>query len=115
MTARALLLGLGVLLFLAGIGVVMLGGAFGTIGGLWLLGSGGILIVAVLVERTRYRSEVADRAGEAPGPGGGEATDVPMEARFRRTDEVFEDPTSRRRMRVWVDAATGERRYRAEG
>jgi hypothetical protein len=38
-----------------------------------------------------------------------------MEPRFRRTDEFFEDPTSRRRMRVWLDATTGERRYRAEG
>jgi len=27
---------------------------------------------------------------------------------------VFVDPTSDRRMRVWLDQATGERRYRAE-
>jgi hypothetical protein len=38
-----------------------------------------------------------------------------MEPRFRRTDEFFEDPTSRQRMRVWLDPVTGERRYRAEG
>ena len=39
-----------------------------------------------------------------------------MEPRFRRTDELFEeDPSSRRTMRVWLDPATGERRYRAEG
>jgi hypothetical protein len=37
-----------------------------------------------------------------------------MEPRFRRTDELFEDPSSRRPMRVWLDPATGERRYRAE-
>ena len=37
-----------------------------------------------------------------------------MEPRFRRTDEVFVDPTTRRRMRVWLDPANGERRYRAE-
>ena len=30
-------------------------------------------------------------------------------------DEFFEDPTSRQQMRVWLDPATGERRYRAEG
>ncbi len=114
-TARALILALGLLLFLGGIGAVLLGGPAGAFGGLWLLVSGGVLIIAVLLERTRYRSEAADRAGDAPGPGGGEAHDAPIEPRFRRTDEVFEDPTSHLRMRVWVDPATGERRYRAEG
>jgi hypothetical protein len=30
------------------------------------------------------------------------------------TDEVFVDPESGKRMRVWYDAATGQREYRAE-
>ena len=30
------------------------------------------------------------------------------------TDEVFIDPETGRRMRVWYDATTGEREYRAE-
>jgi hypothetical protein len=30
------------------------------------------------------------------------------------TDEVFVDPQSGKRMRVWYDPATGEREYRAE-
>jgi hypothetical protein len=32
---------------------------------------------------------------------------------WERTDEVFVDPTTNRRMRVWVDV-TGERHYVAE-
>ena len=35
-------------------------------------------------------------------------------AGFRSTDEVFVDPATRRRMRVLLDPATGERRYIAE-
>jgi hypothetical protein len=115
LSARALLLGLGAVMFLVGAIAATTGGAAGAVGGIWLLISGGVLIIAILLERTRYRSELADRSGETPGPGGGEAPDVPMDSRFRRSDEVFEDPTSRRRMRVWIDPVTGERRYRAEG
>jgi hypothetical protein len=32
----------------------------------------------------------------------------------RPTDEVFTDPDTGRRMRVWYDASTGQREYRAE-
>jgi hypothetical protein len=38
-----------------------------------------------------------------------------MDQRFRRTDELFVDPTTGHTMRVWLDPSTGERRYRAEG
>ena len=40
--------------------------------------------------------------------------EAPLEERFRRTDEVFEDPTTQRQIRVWFDAASGERRYRLD-
>ena len=72
---------------------------------------------AHFLERYKHITPVPawDTAGAAPGPGGGESLDTPMEPRFRRTDELFEDPSSRRTMRVWLDPATGERRYRAEG
>jgi hypothetical protein len=33
---------------------------------------------------------------------------------WQRTDEVFVDPTTNRRMRVWVDPADGARHYVAE-
>jgi len=109
------LLAIGGLLLIGGLALVVLGGTGAAVAGLWAVLSGGILLVAVAVERMRYRSEQAERVAAPPGPGGGEEPDAPLEVRFGRTDEVFEDPTSRERMRVWLDPATGERRYRAEG
>ena len=38
---------------------------------------------------------------------------VPAEG-WNRTDEVFVDPTTNRRMRVWVDPRDGARHYVAE-
>ena len=111
---RVLLAFVGALMLLGGLAVII-GGGPEAFGGLWLVVTGGVLLIAVALERLRYRSEQADRVGAPPGPGGGESLDVPMEPRFRRTDEFFEDPTSRLRMRVWLDPTTGERRYRAEG
>jgi hypothetical protein len=111
---RVLLTFVGALMLFGGLAVIV-GGGPGAFAGLWLVVTGGILLIGVALERLRYRSEQADRVGAPPGPGGGESLDAPMEPRFRRTDEFFEDPTSRRRMRVWLDATTGERRYRAEG
>ena len=67
-----------------------------------------------MIERNRYRSEAADRSFETTGPGGGEPSAGTLEPRFRPTDERFVDPTTRRRMRVYLDNRTGERRYVAE-
>lgn len=83
-------------------------------GGLALVVVGVILILAAVVERRRYRSESAEPSGLPIGPGGGEPEGETLDGRFRRTGERFVDPTSGRRMRVWLDPATGERRYRAE-
>ena len=55
--------------------------------------------MVVALEVTRYRS----RAQEERGPAG-----------FEQTGEVFLDPTSGERMRVWFDPRTGERRYEAD-
>jgi hypothetical protein len=74
---------------------------------------GTAIMVAAVVQRSRYRSEAAERGHDEPGPGGGESGY--MEPRFMPTTEVFADPTSRHLMRVYVDPRTGERRYRAEG
>jgi hypothetical protein len=104
----------GALGLIVGLAVIVAGGP-AAFGGLWLIFTGGVLLLAVAFERQRYRSEQAEPAGAQPGPGGGELLDAPMEPRFRRTDEFFEDPTSRQQMRVWLDPTTGERRYRAEG
>jgi hypothetical protein len=83
--------------------------------GLQVFGFGAFLVVAVAIERSRYRSDAAEKSNAAPGPGGGEPTDGRLDPRFRVTSEVFIDPTSGHRMRVLVDPASGERRYVAEG
>ena len=84
------------------------------VGGLVWVVMGGVPVVAVALERQRYRSSAAELGGATAGPGGGETADAAVEARFRPTAEVFLDPTSGRRMRVLVDPASGERRYVAE-
>jgi len=85
----------------------------GNMAGLVSIGLGAAGLLAVAFERARYRSEAAERAlGERPASGGGEPR--PPAHPFQRTDEAFLDPTTRRRMRVYVDPTTGERRYHAE-
>ena len=71
-------------------------------------------IVGALVERVRYLSDATDRDRTPTGPAGGEPPGTPLESRFRRTDEVFVDPTSGQRTRVWIDPSSGERRYVSE-
>ncbi len=108
---RAALGAVGGLLFLGGVLVAFSGaGDFLVAGSLLVIGAG-LMLVAVL-EVTRYRSQSADEPGAPTGAGGGEP--ARPEARFQRTDEVFVDPTSHRRMRVFSDPRTGERRYVAE-
>jgi hypothetical protein len=111
---RGLLLVVGAVMVLAGFAILTAGGIVGAPPGLWLVATGGVLMVVAVLERTRYRSEAAERANEPAGPGGGETPGV-VEPRFRPTDEVFVDPTTGRRMRVLLDPRTGERRYVAEG
>ncbi len=80
--------------------------------GLWaiVIGSGGV--IAVALERSRYRSATAEHAADRVGPGGGEP-EAPGPP-FRPTEERFVDPTSGRQMRVYLNPATGERRYHAD-
>jgi hypothetical protein len=111
---RILVVGLGVLALVFGL-LALASGPVGAPGGIWLIVIGSVVLLAVAFERTRYRSEAAERQSALPGPGGGETLDGPLEPRFSRTDEVFVDPTSQRVMRVFLDRRTGERRYRAEG
>ena len=70
---------------------------------LWCLGAGVVLLVVALGERERYD---ALAAAEPPTPS---AVD-----RLSPTDEVFADPTTGERMRVWFDPDTGRRVYRPE-
>jgi hypothetical protein len=100
------------LMLAAGLAVFLTTGGAGAVSGLWLMALGAVGLVAVAFERMRYRSEAAERSGEAPGEAGIDSG--PAEARFRATEERFVDPTTRRQLRVWVDPDSGERRYRAD-
>ncbi len=112
--ARALIGALGLLLILGGILLTAAGGpGGGLMAALTFFVPGVVLVAAVVLERTRYRSLHAERQGEAAGPGGGEPR--APEPRFQPTVERFIDPTTHVAMRVWVDPATGERRYVPEG
>jgi hypothetical protein len=110
-TSRAVLFGCAALVILAGLAV--LGSVGPGSGGLLFVILGGAAMIVLLFERTRYRSEAAERGGEPIGPGGGEPPGS-LEPRFAPTAEVFVDPTSQRRMRVFADPRNGERRYVAE-
>src|SRR3954470_12011244 len=112
--ARVVVVLFGLSLVVAGIALIAVQGAAGTITGLWVGGSGIVIIVAALLERVRYRSDASDRSGDPAGPAGGEPPGTRLDARFRRSDEVFTDPTSGHRMRVWLDPSSGERRYVTE-
>ncbi|HEV8402901.1 MAG TPA: hypothetical protein VGQ31_07680 [Candidatus Limnocylindrales bacterium] len=112
--ARIVVLGLGLTMFVAGLATMTLGGAGAFLGGFWLGAIGLAFIIGALIERVRYRSEATDRSGDPAGRAGGEPPGTRLEPRFRRSDEVFADPTSGQRMRVWVDPANGDRRYLPE-
>ena len=97
--------------------LLMLAGLFGAVGGQWIDGwwaaiTGAVVLVAVVLERARYRSEAAERSAVDAGPGGGEPT-MPSPP-FRPTEEVFVDPSTGHRLRVYLDPGTGERRYYAD-
>jgi len=59
---------------------------------------GAAIVVAIVM------SFFVRRHGESQTPADGS----------QRTDEVFVDPTTERRMRVWVDPVDGSRHYVAE-
>jgi hypothetical protein len=90
------------LMVVGGLATLMFGGEVAPTG-VWPLVLGVLGIIAAVFERPRYRSEEAAPHADA-GSGG-----------YRPTEEVFVDPTSGQRMRVWVDPASGERSYRREG
>ena len=109
--ARVFLIIIGVISVLAGFAVI--GATTERISGVYAVVVGGVILAAVVYERNRYRSIDADVRNDAPGPGGGEPRGA-LPPSFRATDEVFVDPTSGHRMRVYLEAGTGNRRYMAE-
>ena len=111
--ARLLILIIGVFLAVTGLGIIAAGLPMAS-SGIWLVMIGLALTVGAIIERSRYRSDEAERSAAPHGPGGGEPIDQPIDPRFRPTEERFEDPTTRQRMRVYADPTSGERRYVAE-
>ncbi|MDQ3127679.1 MAG: hypothetical protein M3Q66_04380 [Chloroflexota bacterium] len=111
-TTRLAIAVVATLMLLGGLGAIAVGGALGA-SGLWLVVGGAVALVALAVERNRYRSEAAESSFESAGPGGGEPTRE-LDARFQASAETFVDPTTNTTMRVFVDGRTGERRYVAE-
>ena len=112
--ARLIVMVTGVLVALLGLYLIVLPNGPGTIVGIYTLVIGLVIVVAALLERVRYRADSVDRSAPPIGPGGGEPVGEQLEPRFQRTQEVFVDPTSGVRMRVWLDPDSGERRYRAD-
>jgi hypothetical protein len=76
-------------------------------GGLWVAVLSGGLLAIVLYERMRYRT----RSGREVGDASTSPADAAPPAGYERTDEVFTDPTTGERLRVWYHPATGDRRY----
>jgi len=113
--ARILVIVAGLAVAILGLYLIALPGGPGTLVGIYTVLIGLALVIGAIIERVRYRSEAADRDGAPTGRAGGEPPGTPLEPRFRRTDEVFTDPTTGHQMRVWLDPANGERRYVAEG
>ena len=104
---------LGFLFFLAGFVPLTAGGADAAFTGALSIAIGAGFMIAAVLQRSGYRSEAAELDDSAPGPGGGESGY--LDPRFMPTNEVFTDPISHFRMRVYEDPRTGERRYKAEG
>ena len=71
------------LMLLGGLGAIAVGGSFG-VSGLWLVIAGAVALVALAVERNRYRSEAAETSFESAGPGGGEPSKSSTRASRRR-------------------------------
>ena len=102
--------GLGLVMILGSLAVAAAGGGGADLfSALFLFVPGVVMLAAVFLERTRYRSLHAELTGDGHGPGGGETS--PPDSRFRPTEERFVDPTTNVPMQVWIDPSSGERRY----
>jgi hypothetical protein len=112
--ARLLVLIAGAAIAVLGLWLIVLPGGPGTIVGFYTVLIGLAMVIGALLERIRYRSDPLDREGPPTGPAGGEPQGTTLEPRFRRSDEVFADPTTGHRMRVWIDPSNGDRRYVTE-
>ena len=109
--ARLVVVVTGAIVAVLGLYIIALPGGPGAVGGIFAVALGLAMIVGAVTERVRYRSDAGDREALPTGPAGGEPSGAALEPRFRPTDEVFVDPTTRQPIRVWLDPGSGERRY----
>ena len=107
--ARILLIGWEVVLVGAAIALLANGLAWAPLILTYAIVNAGIVVIVLVLERPRYRSEAEETGRRATGP----SADRPPPG-LAPSDEVFIDPTTGDRVRVWVDAASGERRYRPD-
>jgi hypothetical protein len=85
----------------------------GTPGAWFFVVMGVVGLAGVAFERMRYRSDAHERTRRGLDLGRGADAEPPGDP-FVKTAEEFIDPTTRQRTRVYVNPATGERRYHAE-
>ncbi|MBE7219355.1 MAG: hypothetical protein INR64_12850 [Caulobacteraceae bacterium] len=88
---RAVVLAVAAALFVLSLVALVVGGP----GALGLVIGAGVLLAGTLFERVRYKHLAA----------------TPPEGRFRPTPERFIDTETGAPVTVWVDPATGERKY----
>ena len=85
-TTRVVVAVVAVLVLLGGMAMLTIGPA--GISGLWLVISAAVVLVALAIERNRYRSEEAERSFEATGPGSIRETWMRAGAISRRSTSV---------------------------
>lgn len=90
---RVFVLVLGAALALGGLFTALVGKATGA--GIEAMLLGGLLVAGTLLEKLRY----------------GESSEIPRGPGWSRSDETFVDPSSGRRMIVYENGRTGQRRY----
>ena len=94
---RLLVAGLATLMLVGGLAAIVAGLR---LDGLYVAALGAAGLVIVVLERQRYGDTEEERR--------------PATEHQRPTDEVFVDPTTGQRTRVWIDPRSGERSYRPE-
>ncbi len=112
--SRVILLVAGLVMVLGGLAIIASGETGAWFGGVILIACAVPLFVGAAWENARYRARENARLSSPYGPGGVPPMEA-LETRFRATSEVFIDPSTGARMRVYADPSSGERRYRAEG
>jgi hypothetical protein len=104
-TLRLVLLAWEVVLIAVALALLASGAAWAPLVVAYALVNAAIVGLALALERPRYGADSEGARGR-PGREG--------EQGFDATEEVFIDPTTGVRMRVWVGVETGERQYRSD-